>query len=85
MITSTQTKSIGWIGDTVKKERAIEMIKKVRNSKGISSFIAAERAGINQSTWSRTENGLRETSWDVILKMSKAVGLEATITIRDGD
>ena len=81
MITSTQTKAIGWIGDAMKKSRAIEMIKKVRNSKGISSF----NAGINQSTWSRTENGLRETSWDVILKMSKAVGLEATITIRDGD
>ena len=85
MITSTQTKSIGWIGDTVKKERAIDMIKNVRHRKGISSFIAAERAGIAQSTWSRTENGLRATSWDVILKMSKAVGLEATITIRDGD
>ena len=85
MIPLPQTKSIGWIGDAMKKSRAIEMIKKVRHRKGISSFKAAEDAGINQSTWSRTENGLRETSWDVILKMSKAVGLEATITIRDGD
>ena len=85
MITSTQIKAIGWIGDAMKKSRAIEMIKKVRHRKGISSFKAAEDAGINQSTWSRTENGLRETSWDIILKMSKAVGLEATITIRDGD
>ena len=85
MIPLPQTKAIGWIGDAMKKSRAIEMIKKVRHRKGISSFKAAEDAGINQSTWSRTENGLRETSWDVILKMSKAVGLEATITIRDGD
>ena len=85
MIPLTQTKAIGWIGDAMKKSRAIDMIKKTRQRKGISSFKAAEDAGINQSTWSRTENGLRETSWDVILKMSKAVGLEATITIRDGD
>jgi len=85
MITSTQTKAIGWIGDAMKKERAIEMIKQVRHRKGISSFKAAEDAGINQSTWSRTENSMMSTSWDVILKMAKAVGLEATITIRDGD
>jgi transcriptional regulator with XRE-family HTH domain len=85
MIPSTQIKSIGWIGDAMKKSRAIEMIKNVRHRKGISSFKAAEDAGINQSTWSRTENNMMSTSWDVILKMSKAVGLEATITIRDGD
>jgi len=85
MIPLTQTKAIGWIGDAMKKSRAIEMIKKTRQRKGISSFKAAEDAGINQSTWSRTENNMMSTSWDVILKMSKAVGLEATITIRDGD
>jgi len=85
MIPSTQIKAIGWIGDAMKKSRAIDMIKKTRRRKGISSFKAAEDAGINQSTWSRTENNMMSTSWDVILKMSKAVGLEATITIRDGD
>jgi hypothetical protein len=50
MITSTQIKAIGWIGDAMKKSRAIEMIKKTRHRKGISSFKAAEDAGINQST-----------------------------------
>ena len=85
MITSTSTIAIDWIGEVMKKERAIKMIKKVRHRKGISSFKAAEKAGIAQSTWSRTETGDRDTSWDVLLRMAKAVGLEASITIRESE
>jgi len=82
MIPSLTTQPIGWIGDTMKKERAIKMIRAERNRKGMSSFIAAEKADINQSTWSRTESGDRATSWDVLIRMAKAVGLNASITIR---
>lgn len=73
------------IGEIMKKARAVKMIMKQRNRIGLSSFSAAEKAGINQSTWSRTERGERDTSWEVLLMMARAVGLETNITIKRKD
>ena len=65
------------------KNQAIELIKQTRLKKGISSEAAALVAGINQSTWSRAENGERATSWETIFSMARGVGLKTTIKIAD--
>ena len=65
------------------KNQAIELIKKTRLKKGISSDTTASVAGINQSTWSRAENNERATTWDTVFAMARGVGLKATININE--
>jgi len=85
MIPSTTTRKKDWIGEIMKKARALKMIRDERKKKGLSSWKVAEKADIAQSTWVRAESQSRDTSWDVILKMAEAVGLETSISIRVND
>jgi len=67
----------------VKKERAVKIITQARRERGMSMWQASEKAGINQSTWSRVETGVRDATWDTLLQMAKAVGLKYNVTINN--
>ena len=65
----------------MKKEKMIQMIAQERSKLGLSTYAAAEKAGINQSTWYRVETGELAASWDTLFSMAGAGGLSVIISI----
>ena len=65
----------------MKKEKIIQMIAQERSKLGLSTYAAAEKAGINQSTWYRVETGELDASWDTLFSMAGAVGLSVNISL----
>ena len=65
----------------MKKEKMIQMIAQERSKLGLSTYAAAEKAGINQSTWHRVEAGEIDASGETLFSMAGAGGLSVNISI----
>lgn len=64
--------------------RLIQQIRARREELGLSQAQAADRAGILQPAWARTESGGRQPSLDVLERMAAAVELDVTLVPTNG-
>lgn len=63
------------------KATVVKRIAATRKRGGITTTVAASKAGIAQSSWSEVETGKRFASWDQVIAMAKAVGLNIKVVI----
>lgn len=55
-----------------------EALRRVRAEKGVTQREMGERAGIHPNTVARLERGEVEPSWQVVIAVSKALGVDCT-------
>ena len=68
------------------KDRFCEEIRIARHDLGLSQAVAAARAGISKTAWTRFEAGRRSVpSWDVAGRMAAAVGLDLVVQLFPSD
>lgn len=69
---------------TVSFDRVSELIKFYRKDRGLSQEELAMKAGVKKVFVSYMERGLKKTSFDDVLKLTKAMGIPAVfITVID--
>tara|TARA_R110002020_G_scaffold290954_10_gene506402 strand:+ start:910 stop:1116 length:207 start_codon:yes stop_codon:yes gene_type:complete len=64
------------------KKSALILIERHRQRQALTVSEAARRSIITQPNWSRIQHGLQEPTWDTLIGMGKAVGLNMEVTVK---
>lgn len=62
----------------MEKEDFGERLKRLRKAAGLTQAALAERAGVSLNSVSRWEIGDRQPSWESVVALSKALGVETS-------
>ncbi len=62
-----------------------ERLKAERERTGLSQADLAERAGCGVMTVSKLERGAQEPAWPLVLALAKALGVEVTAFVVEGE